>query len=470
MAPKKDPATEDALEHSRALGTRVDGLERTLSEHGSSLAELRKETSEKLTAVLARLDALGVTNPTSGSDSTSPTPAPPSGSDGASTSGRVATSSYVYDSAAAAARGAPRPRSASVSNSISFVDDTSSSDRDTPSGYKVKFTVKPEELSRFDGRTEETEIWLADLEAMLDSEIDPTLRPQWEAAIVRVLPRTLRGAARLWYMALDARARRGMTRLHGVGGWFDQIRANFEEPPTIIRQQARQRAWNPDQETVLHYSFAKVALLKTAWKSLRDDDTITDIVDGLPLDMRVLLRVPLMREQSLGELRAELRVQESYWRERHGRPLQAATENGPSSSSGIPNFGSLLQPTQDLPSSSNATAFPQQPASGPRPSSAGADRSSSFSRSRRGKSIREDFDPARLFYGPHPDTGKRTMAYKVPDTKETMWCNRACRTCRGDHFDFAHDYCSTNAVHTADVEDDYPVTVDDVEPGSGQGF
>ncbi|KAK0519649.1 hypothetical protein OC834_007311 [Tilletia horrida] len=449
------PKVEEALERTTALAGRIDSLEQALAAQSTSLDALRdgnNATSAKLDALLARLDSI----PTSRNSSDSVTPTVTSSS---ATRPRASTGTTVaYDSAAAAARGAPSDGSISMPPGDGAATAASES-----SNGRFRFNLKPEELSRFDGRPEESELWLADIEAMLDSELDPAARSAWEAAIVRVLPRTLRGAARLWYAALDSTTRQKMATLQGEDGWFDKIRASFSPSPAIIRQQARQRVWNPDTESALHYSFAKVALLKAAWKSLSDNDTITDIVDGLPLEIRAVLRVPLLRKPKLDELRDELRTQEAYWRERHNRPLTIHSEGGTASSSApaTSSFGSLLQPTQSQDTLSGPSAFPQQPSPTPRPTSAGSSRPGPFLRTRRGKSIREDFDPARLFHGPHPATGKRTMAYKVPGTNETMWCNRPCRTCKGDHFDFAHDHCSHHAVHTADADEDYPVTVDD---------
>ncbi|KAK0519751.1 hypothetical protein OC842_007338, partial [Tilletia horrida] len=466
---EQQQSTSEMADESLTLGAvnaRVDGLQHTLTDHGTALLELQRQgtkTSAALERILAKLDLGGASTSDSdavtvATDSDATTP--------------VSTATYAYDSAAAAARGAPDSRSRA--SSITFATPPSShgglrstaaiTDGAILPTYRPNFVVKPEELGRFDGTPEETELFIANLAAIYESEPEPTLRPLWEQAILRALPRALHGHARLWFSTLDTASRSKLTSLRGKdrgdkerdgsGGWFGILRANFGATPTILRQQARQRTWDPDSETILHYSFAKVALLKTAWTQLEDKDCITDLVDGLPLEIRQVLRVPLLRDQKnerMSELRDELRVQESYWRERHNRPLQASADrDNMSTSSGTPGYGTLLQPQR---TSSAPTTYAQQPAAHPR--------AGSFSRSRRGKSIREDFDPKRLHYAPHPSTGRRTMAYKVPEVDEIMWCNRPCRLCKGDHFDFAHDHCSSNVIHTADVEEDYPVTTSD---------
>ncbi|KAE8228295.1 hypothetical protein CF326_g6777 [Tilletia indica] len=442
----------------RALGLRVDSFQSTLTEHGSDIVAIHRElssTNEKLDILLSRIPSVGSTSESS--------PPPPSSathsSDSAAATSASSTIATPHDSAAEAARGAPSARSRG--NSIAFSTSPSATDtRTAPEGPAVPgsrphLNIKPEELGRFDGTPEDTELFLSDVLAIYESEPDPANLVTWEKAILRALPRSLKGSARLWFSTLDSDTRSKMTTLQGKNGWFDKIRANFGATPAVVRQQARQRVWDPDTETILHYTFAKVALLKTAWKQLEDNDCITDVVDGLPLDIRQLLRVPLLRSPQIDELRDEMRVQETYWRERTARPLLKTSETEASSSpaGGTPGYITLL------------------PASAPAQTSSFVQNTSStqrtFTRSRRGKSIREDFDPSRLGYGPHPSTGKRTMTYRVPDTNELMWCNRPCRQCKADHFDFAHEHCSNNIVHIVEVDEEYPVTQ---EGPSGQDF
>ncbi|KAE8228099.1 hypothetical protein CF326_g6983 [Tilletia indica] len=415
----------------RALGLRVDSFQGTLTEHGSDIVAIRRElssTNDKLDILLSRI-------PPADERTSLPPPSTDIGADAAASSPAHLSVSTSHNSAAAAARGAPGARSRGDSIAFSTTPTETStrlaSEGSSFSNGRLNLSIKPEELGRFDGTPEDTELFLSDVLAIYESEPDPANLAAWEKAILRALPRSLKGSARLWFSTLDRDTRSKMTTLQGKHGWFEKLRASFGATPAVVRQQARQRVWDPDHESALHFTFAKVALLKTAWKHLEDKDCITDIVDGLPLDLKPLLRVPLLRSPQIDELRDELRVQETYWRERKYRPLLNTSETEVSSSSagGVPGYDTLLSLSVPAPTSSfvQGTSPPQR----------------TFTRSRRGKSIRDDFDPSRLGYGPHPNSGKRTMTYKVPDTDELMWCNRPCRHCRADHFDFAHEHCST---------------------------
>ncbi|KAE8227561.1 hypothetical protein CF326_g7542 [Tilletia indica] len=65
------------------------------------------------------------------------------------------------------------------------------------------------------------------------------------------------------------------------------------------------------------------------------------------------------------------------------------------------------------------------------------------------------------------------MRYRLPGTDRVMWCQRPCRRCGADHFDFAHDYCASHTVasiNTMAAEDqddfDYLVTTEEDTAGS----
>ncbi|KAE8219880.1 hypothetical protein CF326_g8856 [Tilletia indica] len=463
-AANDDATSTPPGDDNNALRLRVDALQRTITEYGADLQVLQRSVGthdtrltsidDKLTELLIRSrekepssPSQAETTPTA-SDSAQPTSAAQgSGGDTTPRTNTVPPHLSTPPPSQAPTSSSARSRAAS----ITFTDPvTSDIGTNSGGGGKINFSIKPEELGTFDGTPEDTELFISNIDAIYQSEPDASNLPAWEKAILRALPRTMRDEARLWFASLGETSRKELRTLRGETGWFEQLRAAFKPAEAVVRLQARDRTWDPDRETISHYIFAKVALLKAGWPKFTDLDCIADVVAGTPAELARTLRVPHLKKKVFDELRQEMRVQEEYWREIYNRPLTRETpSDAVSTKNRAPTHGILAQPLTATPSA-YAQASPRPPA--PPTFGRGA---------RRGKSIRSDFYPARLSYGVNPSTGQRNMTYKVPDTDETMWCVRSCRICKGDHFDFAHDYCSSNIVHTATVEDedDYPVTV-----------
>ncbi|KAE8217188.1 hypothetical protein CF319_g8662 [Tilletia indica] len=321
------------------------------------------------------------------------------------------------------------------------------------------FNIKPDELGYFEGVPEDSALFLANIEAIRATERDPG----WDKAILRTLPRTLRGPARLWFASLTAAER--STHLASLDALIAAVKANFKPPQPVIRHQARTRRWRPDEEDAVHYTFVKAALLKIGWPSLTEGDLVHEVTECIDPAVAKLLQTPFRKDPTLTALRTELRVQETYWRTEFGRPL---VRSAPTTSSvvGVPAYNSLLQ-DQPAPTGS---AFPAQ--TGPIEVATDAfPQTSKFAAAerqtpnlRQGRSIRSDFTPTNLSYRIHPESHKRMMSYKVPLTNRIMWCVRPCDQCGGEHFGFAHDYCSKNTVPTVltiDSDEDYPCTVDE---------
>ncbi|KAE8217351.1 hypothetical protein CF326_g9474 [Tilletia indica] len=301
------------------------------------------------------------------------------------------------------------------------------------------YTVKSEDISTFDGTPENLELFLARIQSIRFAENDAS----WDRAVLRAIPLALRGRAAIWHSTLTDRQRANLCRFDA---WYEALRENFSPHPSVVRRLARQRAWDPDVEDILGYVFAKVALLKVAYPGYNEGEVVQEVAERLPVDIQMLLRQPQKRQPTLANLRAELRVQEVFWRHRHNRPLLNAT------------------PAQEesLVSQKRTTAFtelatPAALAIAPMPSSSSSARGSVAQR--RGKPYAEDFDPSRLGQGKSPRTGKDTVFYRVPETTETIWCERPCRRCGGNHFDFSHDhFTSKPQVRFAEEEEDdgYP--------------
>ncbi|KAE8180941.1 hypothetical protein CF335_g9097 [Tilletia laevis] len=462
MAPPKAPPdtpTRDefaALDAARAkLDGDVSALRNSIDSNNSDIGSLKAEVGSlhsKFDELLNRLahPVTTKTEPASTHTLASSTTGASTASstfDAASTPPSPVTPKW--NSAEAAFRGGMTPSSVSVGKNIRIqLPDAEESGR--------SFNIKPEELGFFHGVPEDTALFLSNIEAMRVSETDSG----WDKAILRALPRTLRGPARLWFAALPPEQRK--SSLTSLDAFIATIRTNFRPPIAVIRQQARARRWLPDSEDVVHYTFVKAAMLKTGWENMGEDELVSEVMEGIDPSIAKLVQTPFRADPTLSALRSELRMQETYWRAEYGRPLSRPANA--SSAAGVPAYDSLVAPLSaptvsafiaqaDTQSGSpSADAFPQAP----RPNTASSD-------PRRGRSIRSDFTPANLAIRMHPELKRMMMAYKIPDTTRLMWCVRPCDHCRGDHFGFAHEHCSKNTVPTVlaiEADEDYPCTED----------
>ncbi|KAE8228110.1 hypothetical protein CF326_g6970 [Tilletia indica] len=319
---------------------------------------------------------------------------------------------------------------------------------------KQTYNIKSDDISTFDGTPENLELFLARVQAVRFAENDAS----WDRAVLRAIPLALRGRAAIWHSTLTDRQRSNLFR---IDSWFEALRENFSPHPAIVRRQARERAWEYEVEDILGYVFAKVALLKVAYPGLKEGEVVQEVAERLPVEIQMLLRQPHEHQPSLVKFRAELRVQEVFWRVRYNRPLVTATgeesESTPSKKR-TSTFAELVAP-------STLAMTPASP---------------SFARGsvaqRRGKPYSEDFDPSRIGQGKSPRTGKDTMFYRVPDTADTIWCERPCRRCGANHFDFAHEHFTTRPqVRFAEEEEDdgYPAAsyaAESNDRGDSQSF
>ncbi|KAL9939089.1 hypothetical protein V8E36_001902 [Tilletia maclaganii] len=327
------------------------------------------------------------------------------------------------------------------------------------------YTIKPEELGRFSGVPEDTALFIANIQAMRQTESNAG----WERALLRAIPRTLTETARLWFASMVATER--SAALATLDTFLAKLKSTFEPPQTIFRRQARDRYWDPDNEDVIRYSFIKVALMKTGWSSLSETDLVHEVMDGLPPSIAKLIQTPFRSEPTLLALRTELRIQETYWRLEHQRPL-LRPETASSAVTDPPRHLSLLSASQKgdarayIQSTDISTDWADSVPHAYSQATAQRGRASADNARPRGRSIRDDFDPTKLAMRIHPVTKKAMMTYTIPGTSppRVMWCHRPCRTCQGDHFDFAHEHCEQHKVpslFTAEESDEYPETVDE---------
>ncbi|KAE8228228.1 hypothetical protein CF326_g6849 [Tilletia indica] len=432
-APSREEFT--ALDSARAkLDEDVAVVRRTVDSHSTDITEiktsLRTVTSE-LSSLNSKFDQLmasftplpaSQTPPNSGAPPTSSATATTTSSSSEqaasdksssekstaekSTSEKPASDKPAWDSKAAAYPNSKTPSVRSQPTTITGVEETGRS-----------FSVKPEELGSFDGTPEDATLFLANIEAIRTTERDPG----WDKALLRALPRTLRGSARLWFASLSPVER--STSLGSLDALLTAIRANFKPAQAVVRQQARARRWQPDDEDVIHYTFVKAALLKTGWPDISEGEVVKEVIDGIDPAVAKLVQTPFRNDPTLVAVRTELRIQETFWRAEFGRPL---VRPPPSSSvAGVPAFESLIKPAQHASSSvfvaqtgDSDTSVDAYPQTAQTSQHAFATRQPN---PRQGRSIRSDFDPANLRYRIHPELNKRMMSYKVPLTNRIMW-------------------------------------------------
>ncbi|KAE8207700.1 hypothetical protein CF327_g7275, partial [Tilletia walkeri] len=153
---------------------------------------------------------------------------------------------------------------------------------------------------------------------------------------------------------------------------------------------------------------------------------------------------------SLKEAQSGLSEWEPAWRDANHVPLVKMMS---ATTTPAPTSATRPEPT--------VTKGGQQPARPPRSELRNSPSQPSATSSRpRDRKLSEDFDPTRLGRGQRPGSQKdNVLLYRIPDTTDTMWCDRPCRRCGQDHFDFAHDHFTAQVrVATTHEDDQYPVT------------
>ncbi|KAL9932304.1 hypothetical protein V8E36_008783 [Tilletia maclaganii] len=306
-----------------------------------------------------------------------------------------------WDSAAAAAAGAGTGRDRSTRLAVV-----------TPGEDERYFTVKQEELGRYDGTPEDAALFIANVMAIRGTPLD------------------------LWFASMPDEERH--VALQSLDSLLNKLKRNFAPPQSVVRRQARDRRWDPETEDAVQYTFIKAALMKTGFPSMSEEDLVHEVVDGIDSSMAKLLQNRFRREPTLTAPRTELRIQETFWRTERVRPLlRSDTKAG---AADVPRYATLTQP---------ADAYNQTPDT------------------RRGRPIREQFNPQHLAYRIHPTSKKVLMSYRIEGTNRIIWCNRPCKVCAKDHFDFAHDHCQKHrvptlhaAVHAAEADEGYEETSD----------
>ncbi|KAE8240471.1 hypothetical protein A4X13_0g7791 [Tilletia indica] len=333
-------------------------------------------------------------------------------------------------------------------------------------------TCKTEWIGDYDGDPTQLEDFLTRLRDLIRSETQKELVPAWITAVLRTLPRTLKGNAAVWHQGLsddDA------AELTSFDAWCAAMRAAFPVNRQQLRREARSRKWRTTEETAAAYYFHKVRLLRQAFgKDQSEDALVTDIKDGLPETMVALLRLP-RDKATLAELVFELGDWEPNWRVQYKVPLRGSV------SSAIPSTISTPQPI--LPAQANPTLasrlFPStmgRSASAPAtpavtgiktPSATTLRAAPSHSANPRPMSkFAAAYDPSRII----PAQNGQPRRYRPPGKDTVMDLRAPCSYCGEDHFNFEHDYLVPQ-VRTMVINDDeyeeYPWDGNQEEDGEG---
>ncbi|KAE8218492.1 hypothetical protein CF319_g7649 [Tilletia indica] len=330
-------------------------------------------------------------------------------------------------------------------------------------------TCKTEWIGEYDGDPTQLEDFLTRLRDLIRSETQAELLPAWITAVLRTLPRTLKGNAAVWHQGLsddDA------ARLTSFDAWCAAMRDAFPVNRQQLKRDAWTRKWKTMEETAMGYYFHKLRLLRqTFGKDASEETLVNDIKDGLPESMVALLRLP-RKGATLTELITELGDWEPNWRKQHKVPLHPSTTSAATVSSIVtpaafnttaPAFtpaARLLQQTMGRSASAPSTPAPTSTVSsraapshttGPKPMSKFA----------------ASYDPSRVI----PAQNGQPRRYRPPGKDTVMDLKAPCSYCGGDHFNFEHDYVVVPQVRTLAAEDDeydeYPWDGNTEEDGEG---
>ncbi|KAE8181362.1 hypothetical protein CF336_g8948 [Tilletia laevis] len=351
------------------------------------------------------------------------------------------------------------PAAAAHSSTPDGVQALTSAVDPVPYGTRI-LECKPERLGTFTGDPKKLEKFLSDVANIARSNT----HPMWDSAVVVAIPQALTGDARTWHAGVSTEQKRSWNT---VAKYIEAMRRVFPANKAKQRQLARDRRWQPLVESAMTYFFDKVQLWRHAFAE-RDNEFILaqEIVDGLEATMRAYIRMP-SEQPTLELLQSALAEWEPTWREVYHIPLHKSSSSAPTSTAYSATVATVASQPPARPARSELRNSPAN--SAPSPSRAPAP-------VRRDKKLSEDFDPARLGRGLRPGTSKENVPfYRIPGSDTTIWCDRPCRRCGGDHFDFAHDHSTSSAqlrVMNAEEVEGYPVATadDDTDVSNPLGF
>ncbi|KAL9937338.1 hypothetical protein V8E36_003747, partial [Tilletia maclaganii] len=229
------------------------------------------------------------------------------------------------------------------------------------------FTVKPVELGRYGGDPADTAHFIANVSAIRSAESNSG----WDKAILRALPHTFYGPARLWFASMPDEERQSAPE--SLEALLTKIEKDFMSQ-SVVHRQTQDRRRDSEAEDAVHHTLIETALLKTGFPSINEEGLVHEVADGINTSVAQLLQTPFRREPTptappcstppiLTALNTELRVQETYSRVEHNRPLPRP-DTKPSTTE-VPRYANLTQPTGSAPAAyiqtSEVGAYKQTP-------------------------------------------------------------------------------------------------------------
>ncbi|KAE8220265.1 hypothetical protein CF319_g6180 [Tilletia indica] len=310
-------------------------------------------------------------------------------------------------------------------------------------------TCKKETLGEFDGDPSRLEHFLGRVQAIANSNPDP----YWESAVVCTIPQCLVGDAQVWHIGLNHADARQLSTVHA---WCRMMRRQCPVNKTEQRQQARTRERDTVSETAMTYFFHKVQLYRHAFGTLCTDVALTqEIIAGLPVSMRALLRLP-QEEISLDQVQDALCDWEPTWREANDVPLlKTKSKERKESTTAEPESAVKAltsPPSRPHRSDLRSTSAPSQPVARLPPLASSASVAS----------LAASYDPSPVI----PAEGGQPRMYRRPNSSKVMKLARNCVKCGSQYFDFEHDHLlRLGQINTLTaLTDDYP-EVDEADLG-----
>lgn len=267
---------------------------------------------------------------------------------------------------------------------------------------------KSDDIGTFDGNRANFQFWVDRVTALWDKSVDPCSREP----LIDALPTCLRDDAAEWYQGLSKEERQDLTSWER---WEAAMSSYFSMPNVELRKLADSRSWEPRKEDISAYYQAKKRLLRQAYPEKDAAQIVDNIRDGLPASMRLLVRTPYSRNPDPVALLRELFTLERDYMDTIGvkRGATAASTSAAQRPTATISAGRLSPDSNRGRNKRGAIIGPSWP---------------------RGASLEESYDPRRV-------SNKRGVKiYKVPDSDHEIVMNRPCKTCNGDHFDFAHNH------------------------------
>lgn len=171
--------------------------------------------------------------------------------------------------------------------------------------YHVPFTIM--ELGEFDGSSTGLPRFMPNLRYLFGTCPNDTVANH----LMRAIPRTLSGTARLWYAAQSAAFKEH--QLGDLDGWEKQLCKMFPQDRQQLQATAIARTWD-QVETISKYTWHKIMQIEEAFPDYTDEEIVSAVIAGLPPRFALLVEKEDGSWPTRAELLSVLQRQEVRWR------------------------------------------------------------------------------------------------------------------------------------------------------------